>query len=264
MKIEEKKIFHHFEVDQLSIRPRQIYDPSLVTLNIAKNVFEENELCSMFTETLHPQLPACSAEHFQILDQKLTDTYEKWLPPKSELLQRKEVKKLLDRIISDGFGKSFRLFEFGSAKNGFPFRGSDLDLCLVNDENIISTIKTGDLADKLKKSRKFSAIETLPDARIPIVKFEMRRFKITGDISLDNRLALRNTQLLASYASIDERVPILATNLKVLTKKFKICDGSLGYLSSYAYNLMIISYLQSVKVLPYLQESNEINYLFKI
>ena len=92
----------------------------------------------------------------------------------------------------------------------------------------------------------------------------MRRFKITGDISLDNRLALRNTQLLASYASIDERVPILATNLKVLTKKFKICDGSLGYLSSYGYNLMIISYLQSVKVLPYLQESNEINYLFKI
>lgn len=156
-----------------------------------------------------------------------------------------------------------KLLEFGSAKNGFPFRGSDLDLCLVKSgEMSHSTITTDTLASLLEKSGTyFSNVESLPDARIPIVKFKIDAFDLTGDISLENRLALRNTQLLAAYAGLDHRVPILATNLKVLTKNFGICDGSIGFLSSYAYNLMMIYYLQLVAVLPHLQESNK-NFIF--
>lgn len=51
-------------------------------------------------------------------------------------------------------------------------------------------------------------VKTLPFARIPIVKLSLDPspglpFGISCDIGFENRLALENTRLLLSYASID-------------------------------------------------------------
>ena len=45
-------------------------------------------------------------------------------------------------------------------------------------------------------------------AKVPIVKFTMKRSNIEGDLSLYNVLAIENTRLLATYANIDPRVRV--------------------------------------------------------
>ena len=76
------------------------------------------------------------------------------------------------------------------------------------------------------------------------------------DISLYNILALENTRMLRTYASIDNRVKVLGYVVKEWAKKCDIGDASRGSLSSYAYILMLLYYLQQVQppIIPVLQE----------
>ncbi|OXB64801.1 hypothetical protein ASZ78_010394 [Callipepla squamata] len=93
-------------------------------------------------------------------------------------------------------------------------------------------------------------------AKVPIVKFFHVRSGLEVDISLYNTLALHNTRLLSSYAAIDCRVKYLCYTMKVFTKMCDIGDASRGSLSSYAYTLMVLYFLQqrNPPVIPVLQE----------
>jgi terminal uridylyltransferase len=62
---------------------------------------------------------------------------------------------------------------------------------------------------------------------------------IEGDISLYNTLALQNTDLLRTYAQIDERTKTLGYVVKHFAKVCRIGDASCGSLSSYAYIVMM-------------------------
>lgn len=99
-------------------------------------------------------------------------------------------------------------------------------------------------------------ILALPRARIPIVKFEHPEFHIKCDVSLNNRLGPKNTRLLATYAKIDPRLVPLARCIKHWTKMRNINSPYSGTLSSYAYHLLLIFYLQyhvQPPILPVLQ-----------
>lgn len=78
-------------------------------------------------------------------------------------------------------------------------------MALIEDDTIQlpepSYMLLGDLETKFH-------VKTLPFARIPIVKLSLDPspglpFGISCDIGFENRLALENTRLLLSYASID-------------------------------------------------------------
>merc|ERR1719187_2414771 len=62
--------------------------------------------------------------------------------------------------------------------------------------------------------------------------------------------------MLRAYSNIDPRVKVLGFGLKYFAKLCNICDASRGSLSSYAYVLMVIHFLQQTQppVLPVLQE----------
>jgi terminal uridylyltransferase len=79
---------------------------------------------------------------------------------------------------------------------------------------------------------------------------------VEADISLYNVLGRENTRLLALYAGLDDRVKQLGYLVKLFAKICDIGDASKGSLSSYAYLLMVIFYLQQVRpaVLPVLQQ----------
>ena len=85
----------------------------------------------------------------------------------------------------------------------------------------------------------FDQIEERTSAKVPIVKFRHRASMLDGDISLNNTLALKNTNLLRSYAQIDERTRILGHMVKYFAKVCGIGDASCGSLSSYAYIIMV-------------------------
>uniref|UniRef100_A0A8C9U4C1 Terminal uridylyl transferase 7 n=1 Tax=Scleropages formosus TaxID=113540 RepID=A0A8C9U4C1_SCLFO len=78
------------------------------------------------------------------------------------------------------------------------------------------------LARLLRKHSGLRNILPITTAKVPIVKFFHVRSGLEGDISLYNTLALHNTRLLASYATIDPRVKYLCYVMKVFSK---IYDG---------------------------------------
>ncbi|MBN3302251.1 TUT4 uridylyltransferase, partial [Amia calva] len=206
-------------------------------------------------------LPPMTDRFRDILDGLCRMCYDELSPLPVEQQKREQILASLERFIRKEYNEKARLCLFGSSKNGFGFRDSDLDICMtleghdtaekLNCKEIIEG-----LAKVLKKHAGLRNILPITTAKVPIVKFEHRVSGLEGDISLYNTLAQHNTRMLATYAAIDPRVQYLGYTMKVFAKRCDIGDASRGSLSSYAYILMVLYFLQQRKppVIPVLQE----------
>ncbi|WVN88679.1 uncharacterized protein L203_103892 [Cryptococcus depauperatus CBS 7841] len=185
------------------------------------------------------------------------------LPPGEELSVKEEVRCLIEKLIKS-LEPSARLLSFGSSCNSFGLRNSDMDLVVLIDDPQ-AKVDPGNFVESmgslLERETNFN-VKPLPRARIPILKLELAPspalpFGIACDIGIENRLAIENTRLLLTYATIDPaRVRTLVLFLKVWSKRRKINSPYRGTLSSYGYTLMVLYYLVHVKqppVLPNLQ-----------
>ncbi|XP_008286359.1 terminal uridylyltransferase 4 [Stegastes partitus] len=205
-------------------------------------------------------LPPITQEFHCVLNKVCEQCFTDFAPDELEVDVREHILKDLEAFVRRQYAGA-RLQLFGSSKNGFGFRQSDLDICMVlegqdsmDDADCITIIES--LARMLKKHPGLKNILPITTAKVPIVKFYHVRTGLEGDISLYNTLALHNTNLLASYAAIDRRVKILCYVMKVFAKMCDIGDASRGSLSSYAYTLMVLFFLQqrNPPVIPVLQE----------
>ncbi|KAJ8380912.1 hypothetical protein SKAU_G00016900 [Synaphobranchus kaupii] len=205
-------------------------------------------------------LPPMTPKFLKILNEVCVQCYRDFAPDELEERVREHILQDLEKHIRSQFeGAKLRLF--GSSKNGFGFKQSDLDICMVLEgresvEGLDCIAVIDNLARDLKKHPGLRNILPITTAKVPIVKFFHVRTGLEGDISLYNTLALHNTQLLASYAAIDPRVKQLCYVMKVFAKVCDIGDASRGSLSSYAYTLMVLYFLQqrTPPVIPVLQE----------
>ena len=147
----------------------------------------------------------------------LRTVYRSHCPTKSELAHRESALKNLESYLKSNFDSKIKLVLFGSSRNGFGFKGSDMDLCLLFDDHpteppekynnpikgkillfnleicIILVIQK--LAEILKNCRddsKFFIKSVIPitQAKVPIVKFEyvFNKVEYEGDISYYNIL----------------------------------------------------------------------------
>ncbi|XP_070689581.1 terminal uridylyltransferase 7 isoform X2 [Pempheris klunzingeri] len=205
-------------------------------------------------------LPPITPEFLSVLNKVCEQCYTDFAPDDLEVGVREHILQDLETFVRRQFAGA-RLQLFGSSKNGFGFRQSDLDICMVlegqdtiDDVDCINIIES--LARLLRKHPGLKNILPITTAKVPIVKFYHVRTGLEGDISLYNTLALHNTHLLASYAAIDRRVKILCYVMKVFAKMCDIGDASRGSLSSYAYTLMVLFFLQqrNPPIIPVLQE----------
>ncbi|XP_075901202.1 terminal uridylyltransferase 4 [Nelusetta ayraudi] len=206
-------------------------------------------------------LPPMNERFREILDGLCKLCYYELSPTPAELQKREQILAGLERFIRKEYNDKAQLCLFGSSKNGFGFRDSDLDICMtleghetaekLNCKEIIEG-----LAKVLKKHTGLRNILPITTAKVPIVKFEHRQSGLEGDISLYNTLAQHNTRMLATYAALDPRVQFLGYTMKVFAKRCDIGDASRGSLSSYAYILMVLYFLQQREppVIPVLQE----------
>ena len=125
------------------------------------------------------------------------------------------------------------------------------------------------IAKKFRSHRDLTSVFAITTAKVPIVKFTYvypsRRgdapTRVEGDISLYNTLGLHNTRMLAYYADLDPRVRIIGYVMKVFAKLCDIGDASRGSLSSYAYVILALHYLQRCDppVIPVLQEIDHLD-----
>lgn len=158
---------------------------------------------------------------------------------------------------------------YGSILSGFGHTESDLDFALLFlnefDENSINkknmVRKIGYSA--LKNKKNIEDLQVITNARVPIIKLKYKTITrvFECDISIENRLPFCNTHLLRIYCTLDPRVPKLGLLIKKFTKICQICFAIKGGLNSYAFNVMIIYFLQQCDppVLPCLQELDKDN-----
>uniref|UniRef100_A0A8C6P6K5 Terminal uridylyl transferase 7 n=1 Tax=Nothobranchius furzeri TaxID=105023 RepID=A0A8C6P6K5_NOTFU len=203
-------------------------------------------------------LPPMTPEFLRVLSSVCGRCYTDFSPDDLEQNVKESILQDLEAFVRKQFSGA-RLRLFGSSKNGFGFRMSDLDICMVSGKTSEETPRytTADLTiTALRVSLTLRNILPITTAKVPIVKFFHRFTGLEGDISLYNTLGLHNTHLLATYAAIDTRVKVLCYAMKIFAKTCDIGDASRGSLSSYAYTLMVLFFLQqrNPPVIPVLQE----------
>lgn len=160
---------------------------------------------------------------------------------------------------------------FGSCANGFDTSASDMDICIVFPPDSPQASSLLDNTERLallktfrrllgKGSRNFgiSNIRPVYFAKVPIIKFTVAdRFEV--DLSFSNFLAINNTEMLNFYNQIDPRLRVLNIALKIVLKACRVPKSDAGGISSYAFAIMLIHYLQQKGFLPVLQELHEGN-----
>ena len=208
-----------------------------------------------------PRLPP-ESKYIHLLNDVCRHVMQSRVPSPREISARENIIKELTEFARESHDfQTAVLTVFGSSVNGFSFSKSDLDISLTftdheTDEDLDAIDIIENLAAKLMKKPGIMNVQAITSAKVPIIKFTTKMPKIECDISLYNILALENTRMLRTYASIDNRVKVLGYVVKEWAKKCDIGDASRGSLSSYAYILMLLYYLQQVQppVIPVLQE----------
>lgn len=180
--------------------------------------------------------------------------FESLIPTEEEKVKQKQLVTLLESIICKEWPEA-RLYIYGSCGNSFGVSKSDIDLCLaIGDADINKSEILLRLAD-LFQSDNLQNVQALTRARVPIVKLMDPVTGISCDICINNVLAVVNTKLLRDYANIDARLRQLAFIVKHWAKSRGVNETYHGTLSSYAYVLMCIHFLQQRRpaILPCLQ-----------
>uniref|UniRef100_A0A4W6BQR3 Terminal uridylyl transferase 7 n=1 Tax=Lates calcarifer TaxID=8187 RepID=A0A4W6BQR3_LATCA len=137
-------------------------------------------------------LPPITPEFVDVLNKVCEQCYTDFAPDELEVGVREHILQDLETFVRRQFtGAQLQLF--GSSKNGFGFRQSDLDICMVlegqetiDDVDCINIIES--LARLLKKHPGLKNILPITTAKVPIVKFYHVRTGLEGDISLYNTL----------------------------------------------------------------------------
>ncbi|OLP99328.1 Terminal uridylyltransferase 7 [Symbiodinium microadriaticum] len=162
-----------------------------------------------------------SGSSMEALSQEISEYFLKTRPTEDEL----EAKDMLFRKIESAGKASLdgcRAEAFGSAGCGQWTAGSDLDICLLapgvtERHSQVRGLKK--VASILRQSGASHNIEPRFGAQMPILRWTPRRpgrlSSIACDISVANVLAVANTQLIAAYLKVDDRVPPLLRVIKV-------------------------------------------------
>ncbi|CAD7949194.1 unnamed protein product [Amoebophrya sp. A25] len=150
--------------------------------------------------------------------------------------------------------KSIEVRVFGSCCNGFGTAASDLDVTLLTPDGL-SVSPAAILREVAAVATDtFQNVTRILTAQVPVLKLTDPVSKMEVDLCVNNRLGLRNTELLQTYVSLDPRAAQLGKIIKTWAKRKEIVGTTDGYLNSYAYMLMVIFFLQKRGILPNLQE----------
>ncbi|CAL5024355.1 unnamed protein product [Urochloa decumbens] len=180
--------------------------------------------------------------------------YESLKPSEEHKSKQKQLVDSLTKSVSKEWPDA-QLHLYGSCANSFGTSHSDVDVCLDMETDTESTVEVLlKLADVLRADN-FDNVEAITSARVPIVRMSDPGSGFSCDICINNLFAVANTKLLKDYAQIDQRLLQLAFLVKHWAKQRSVNETYRGTLSSYAYVLMCINFLQlrEPKILPCLQ-----------
>jgi len=159
---------------------------------------------------------------------------------------------------------SWKVAAFGSSVNGFGSTGCDIDVVAFQDLPVGALACDArsilrKLQKPLSRHKSFFVTEALCNHRIrvPIIKMRYAGSRQV-DLSVNNTIPFANTRLLQAYAALDQRVAELGVMVKLWAKAWGLCGAPNGRLSSYAFLMMVIYFLQvDAMGLPCLQNDGD-------
>ncbi|MCS5532643.1 MAG: hypothetical protein NZ736_00085 [Candidatus Poseidoniaceae archaeon] len=175
------------------------------------------------------------------LNDDIHDMLSKQLENSKKDKSRDKLFGFLKQILEYRFPGS-KLDKFGSTVTGLSLAQGDLDLCL----QISGTVphKVFNKIGKVLRKHDFVDVVVIPHAKVPIVKCRDAKTGIPLDISVNNTLALHNTQLLKTYSMQDARVSQTILAIKYWAMCRDVSDAPSGTFSSYAWSLLSIQSMQ--------------------
>ncbi|KAF3787026.1 UTP-RNA uridylyltransferase 1 [Nymphaea thermarum] len=191
----------------------------------------------------------------EIFNPSFLSIFESLIPADEEKAKQKQLLRMLEKLVTEEWPKA-QLHLYGSCANSFGFSKSDIDVCLSIDEGESSKLDILLRLVDILLAGNLENVQALTRARVPIVKLMDPVTEISCDICVNNALAVVNTKLLHDYAQIDVRLRQLAFIVKHWAKARQVNETYRGTLSSYAYVLMCIHFLQgrTPAILPCLQK----------
>ena len=169
--------------------------------------------------------------------------------------RRKGIINHLEKILKNNFRGS-KLTPFGSYESGLSLNIGDIDLCLQffgeKPKKVLKKIA------RIMRQDGMEQVTSITHARVPIVKFVDKLSNIPVDISINNSLAIYNTDLLGKYSKIDSRVRPFVLSVKYWALQRGLSSAVHGTFSSYAWTLIAIHFLQNTNtpILPNLQKND--------
>ncbi|KAJ8466406.1 hypothetical protein OPV22_028958 [Ensete ventricosum] len=207
------------------------------------------------TQRMRIQRRAIQCRHdIEALNSSFITIFKALVPAEEEKAKQKELLLSLQNLVTKEWPNA-KLHLYGSCANCFGVSKSDIDVCLaIDDHDLSKSDILLRLADILQ-SGNLQNVQALTRARVPIVKLMDPDTGLSCDICVNNLLAVVNTKLLKDYAQIDERLRQLAFIVKHWARSRRVNETYQGTLSSYAYVLMCIHFLQLRRpaILPCLQ-----------
>uniref|UniRef100_A0A453N0S8 Poly(A) RNA polymerase mitochondrial-like central palm domain-containing protein n=1 Tax=Aegilops tauschii subsp. strangulata TaxID=200361 RepID=A0A453N0S8_AEGTS len=184
----------------------------------------------------------------------LLSIYESLKPSEEHMSKQSRLIDSLTKSVTKEWPNA-QLHLYGSCANSFGTSHSDVDVCLEIEIGTGSEVELLLRLAEILRGDNFDSVEAITSARVPIVRMLDAGSDFSCDICINNLLAVANTKLLKDYAQIDGRLLQLASIVKHWAKLRGVNETYRGTLSSYAYVLMCISFLQlrEPKILPCLQ-----------
>ncbi|CAN8063483.1 unnamed protein product [Agarophyton chilense] len=220
-----------------------------------------------------PAHPICRTQSDKAkveLIEQIEDLFPQLTPPEDYAQVREDLISRLRKVIKAEWPKA-DIHVYGSAGNGLGLRSADVDTSLYMPKEIATAgnKQNGGLDSAMHSAKAILArlaaimehnrivvLTKLLDARVPVIKMLDSISGLQVDVCVNNILAVRNTELLKAYVELDPRFRYLCVLVKHWAKKRDLNDAYNGTLSSYAYTLLAIHYLQTLQpaVLPCLQQ----------
>eukprot|EP01114_Cavostelium_apophysatum_P023288 TRINITY_DN8724_c0_g1_i2.p1 TRINITY_DN8724_c0_g1~~TRINITY_DN8724_c0_g1_i2.p1 ORF type:complete len:395 (+),score=68.20 TRINITY_DN8724_c0_g1_i2:85-1269(+) len=192
------------------------------------------------------------AGYLDSLSTDILNRYKYLVPSEADNAIRVKLMARLQRIVDNLpslIGLSPKLHLFGSSANNFGFKETDVDMCIIAKSAKDRDLELGAIRQlrKVLWREGFVDIEAILGARVPIVRFKDPQTSLQCDICVNNRLAVVNSRLVHHYTEIDPRFRPLGYVIKNWAKAREINEPYKGTLSSYAYVLMVLHFLQNRK-----------------
>ncbi|KAG9332111.1 hypothetical protein JZ751_015853 [Albula glossodonta] len=220
------------------------------------------------------------------VDQQMYSLTEEYQLTEENVCLRFLVCSLLKDIAAAYFPECI-IRPFGSSVNGFGKLGCDLDMFLDLDPISRGNIKqpSGGLSLEYQMKRTSSersatqsilavigecvdqfgpgcvGMQKILNARCPLVRFAHQPSGFQCDLTANNRVALKSSELLYLYSQLDRRVRAMVFSLRCWARVHSITSNIAGaWITNFSLTVMVIFFLQqrSPAVLPTLDQLRDL------